>query len=87
MAFAACGAVFYEKRLCQPKRRGLRGNIVGYIRTLKAYSNFHLLILNDLSALHAGSVLAYQRNASMAANCWSGEEPLMIPYHINIDRK
>jgi hypothetical protein len=50
----------------------------GYIHYLEAVPNFHLLILDDLSALHAGSCWHIKRNTSMAANCWSGDEPLMI---------
>jgi DNA-binding transcriptional regulator YdaS (Cro superfamily) len=50
----------------------------GYIHYLETASNFHVLILDDLSSLHAGSCWHIKQNASVAVNCWSGDEPLMI---------
>ena len=50
----------------------------GYISYIEHVPNFHLLILDDLAALHAGNCWHIKENASVAVNSWSGDEPLMI---------
>ncbi|HHW00878.1 MAG TPA: helix-turn-helix transcriptional regulator [Clostridiaceae bacterium] len=72
------GLYFMKKGFVNLNAEGCAAILNGYIRYLESVPNFHLLILDDLSALHAGSCWHIKRNASMAANCWSGEEPLMI---------
>ncbi|MEL7609631.1 MAG: helix-turn-helix transcriptional regulator [Bacillota bacterium] len=72
------GLYFMKKGFVNLNAEGCVAILNGYIHYLEAVPNFHLLILNDLSALHAGNCWHIKRNASMAANCWSGEEPLMI---------
>ena len=72
------GLYFMKKGFVNLNAEGCAAILDGYIRYLESVPNFHLLILDDLSALHAGSCWHIKRNASMAANCWSGEEPLMI---------
>jgi transcriptional regulator with XRE-family HTH domain len=72
------GLYFMKKGFVNLNAEGCAAILDGYIHYLEAVPNFHLLILDDLSALHAGSCWHIKRNTSMAANCWSGDEPLMI---------
>lgn len=72
------GLYFMKKGFVNLNAEGCAAILDGYIQYLENAPNFHLLILDDLSALHTGSCWHIKRNASMAANCWSGEEPLMI---------
>jgi len=72
------GLYFMQKGFVNLNAEGCAAILDGYIRYLEIVPNFHLLILDDLSALHAGNCWHIKRNVSMAANCWNGEEPLMI---------
>jgi hypothetical protein len=72
------GLYFMQKGFVDLNAGGCAAILNGYIHYLDTVPNFHLLILDDLSALHAGSCWHIKRNVSLAANCWSGEEPLMI---------
>ncbi len=57
---------------------GCAAILKGYIHYLETVPAFNVLILDDLSILNVGSCWHIKQNASVAVNCWSGEEPLMI---------
>lgn len=72
------GLYFMKKGFVNLNAESCAAILDGYIHYIESVSSFHLLILDDLSVLHAGNCWHIKRNVSMAANCWSGEEPLMI---------
>lgn len=72
------GLYFMKKGFVNLDTGGCVAILEGYIRYLETVPGFHVLVLNDLSALNAGSCWHIKRNTSVAVNCWSGKEPQMI---------
>ena len=72
------GLYFMNKGFVDLDVDGCIAILKGYIHYLNTVPNFHLLILDDISALHVDNCWQLKRNQHVAINHWRGEEPVMI---------
>ncbi|MEA4849213.1 MAG: helix-turn-helix transcriptional regulator [Clostridiaceae bacterium] len=72
------GLYFMNKGFVNLDAEGCTAILDGYIHYLNTMSNFHLLILDDISSLHADNCWQLKRNHHVAINHWRGDEPVMI---------
>jgi len=72
------GLYFMNKGFVVLDAEGCAAILNGYIHYLNSVPNFHLLILDDLTLLHANNCWQLKRNHHVAINHWSGADPVMI---------
>lgn len=72
------GLYFMNKGFVLLDAQGCIDILNGYVRYLETVPNFHLLILDDIAALHSDNCWQLKQNHHLAINHWSGAEPVMI---------
>ena len=72
------GLYFMNKGFVNLDVEGCTAILNGYIHYLNTVPNFHLLILDDISALHVDNCWQLKQNHHVAINHWRGDEPVMI---------
>ncbi len=72
------GLYFMTKGFVLLDAEGCAAVLNGYIRYLEAAPNFQVLILDDISILHAENCWQLKKNHHLAINHWSGGQPVMI---------
>ena len=72
------GLYFMNKGFVNLDVQGCTAILNGYIHYLNTVPNFHLLILDDISALHVDNCWQLKQNHHVAINHWRGDEPVMI---------
>lgn len=72
------GLYFMKKGFVHLDAQGCADVLNGYIRYLETVSDFHLLILDDITLLHSDNCWQLKQNHHLAINHWSGPEPVMI---------
>jgi len=72
------GLYFMKKGFVHLDAQGCAAVLNGYIRYLETVPNFHLLVLDDITMLHADNCWQLKQNHHLAINHWSGPEPVMI---------
>jgi hypothetical protein len=72
------GLYFMKKGFALLDAQGCIDVLNGYIRYLETVSNFHLLILDEITMLHSDNCWQLKQNHHLAINHWSGPEPVMI---------
>lgn len=58
--------------------QGCADTLRGYLRYLDEEPNFHLLVLDGLSALHGNNCWHIKRDAHVTVNNWQGKAPVML---------
>lgn len=72
------GLYFMNKGFVNLDAEGCTAILNGYMHYLNTVPNFHLLILDDISALHVDNCWQLKQNHHVAINHWRGDEPVMI---------
>ena len=72
------GLYFMQGGYLHLDAEGCANILNGYIQYLETVPNFHLLIVDDLDALHESNCWQLKQNQHLAVNCWSGSEPTMV---------
>lgn len=72
------GLYFMNKGFAELDAEGCADILNGYISYLNTVPNFHVLILDDITLLHADNCWQLKQNQHVAINNWSGKEPVMI---------
>lgn len=72
------GLYFMKKGFVHLDAQGCAAILNGYIRYLETVPNFHLLVLDDITMLHADNCWQLKQNHHLAINHWSGPEPVMV---------
>lgn len=72
------GLYFMNKGFVTLDAKGCAAILSGYLHYLYTVPNFHLLILDSITLLHADNCWQLKQNQHVAINHWSGTEPVMI---------
>ncbi|AHF11424.1 MULTISPECIES: helix-turn-helix transcriptional regulator [Dehalobacter] len=72
------GLYFMNKGFVILDAEGCAAILSGYVHYLNCVPNFNLLILDDITLLHANNCWQLKQNHHVAINHWSGPEPVMI---------
>lgn len=72
------GLYFMKKGFVKLDAEGCAAILDGYIHYLNTVPNFNVLILDDITMLHADNCWQLKQNHHLAINHWSGDEPVMI---------